>query len=172
MAGETRLARNIRELAGNGRMTIYQGVVTAVDGVSCTVRFGNLEISDVRLRASLSDNDRQMLVVPRKDTAVVVGSLSGDLSDLVALKVDEIENIKVNGGKLGGLINIEDLTDKLNELVDEVNRLKDTFNRHTHKVSTKGSPTAQEGDAFPVTTQASAATRFKKDDYEDTTIMH
>ena len=37
--------------------------------------------------------------------AVTVGSLSGDLSQLVVLQVDHIETIVINGGRLGGLIN-------------------------------------------------------------------
>lgn len=102
----------------------------------------------------------------------MVGSLSGDLSELVVLKVDEIESIEVNGGKLGGLINIEDLTKKLNNLVNEVNALKNKFNTHTHTVATTGTSAAQSGTAAPVTSPASAASKFDKTDYEDKTITH
>lgn len=172
MAGETTLARNIRELVGKGQMAIYQGIVTAVDGIACTVQFGSLKISDVRLRASMSDNDKQILIVPRKDTAVIVGSLSGDLSDLVVIKVDEIERIEINGGNLGGMINIGDLTDKLNNLVDEVNRLKDAFNSHVHQVSTAGTAASQSGTAAAVISKASPMTKFNSSDYEDTSIIH
>lgn len=153
-------------------MSIYQGIVTKVDGARCTVKFGSQEISDIRLRASMTDNDSHILLTPKVNTPVIVGSLSGDMSDLVVLQVDEVESIVINGGQLGGLIKIEDLTDKLNNLVSEVNSLKDAFNSHTHKVTTKGSPTAQEGDAAPVLSKAQAMSRFNKDDYEDTTITH
>lgn len=172
MAGEARLAKNIRDIAGNSQIAIYQGIVSKVDGSSCTIKFGRQEITDVRLRASLSKNDKQILIVPRKGTAVVVGSLSGDLSELVVLKVDEIESIEVNGGKLGGLINIEDLTKKLNNLVNEVNALKNKFNTHTHTVATTGTSAAQSGITAPVTSPASAASKFDKADYEDNTITH
>lgn len=172
MAGESRLAKNIRDIAGSSQIAIYQGIVSKVDGSSCAIRFGRQEITDVRLRASLSKNDKQILIVPREGTAVVVGSLSGDLSELVVLKVDEIESIEVNGGKLGGLINIEDLTKKLNNLVNEVNALKNKFNTHTHTVATTGTSAAQSGTAAPVTSPASAASKFDKSDYEDKTITH
>lgn len=180
MAGERRLARNILDLTTKSQIFIYQGIVTKVDGVCCSVRFGNLEISDVRLRASISSNDKQIIVVPKSGTAVIVGSLSGDLSNLVVLKVDEIESIEVNGGRLGGLVNIEDLTDKLNNLVSEVNKLKDCFNQHTHTGTVTGTATVGSA-AVPVagscTTvvpnpKASNVSKFNKKDYEDTTVTH
>ena len=176
MAGEMRLARNIRDLMGQTQMSIYQGIITGVDGVTCSIRFGSQEISGIRLRASLSDNDRQILLVPKVDTAVIVGSLSGDLSELVVLKADEIESIEVNGGKLGGLINIDDLTDKLNELVNEVNALKNAFNGHTHTGTISGScPTGTVSGSCSCTApteKAQNASKFNKDDYEDTTVTH
>ena len=84
MAGEARLAKNIRDIAGNSQIAIYQGIVSKVDGSSCTIKFGRQEITDVRLRASLSKNDKQILIVPRKGTAVVVGSLSGDSDNAIS----------------------------------------------------------------------------------------
>ena len=69
-----------------------------------------MEVAGIRLRASEAANDSQMLIVPRKGTAVIVGSLSGDLSQLVVLSVDAIDRIEINGGQLGGLINIQQLT--------------------------------------------------------------
>lgn len=53
-----------------------------------------------------------MLVTPKVGSAVTIGSLSGDLRELVVLQVDHIETIVINGGKLGGLINIGQLTKK------------------------------------------------------------
>ena len=47
------------------------------------------------------------------------------MTNLVVVAVDVAESITINGGKLGGLINIEALTAKLNELVR-------VFNSHTH----------------------------------------
>lgn len=67
MAGEARLAKNIRDIAGSSQIAIYQGIVSKVDGSSCTIKFGRQEITDVRLRASLSKNDKQILIVPREE---------------------------------------------------------------------------------------------------------
>lgn len=158
-----RLRDNLMQMMGAGKeITIWQGIVKSVEGTTCTVTFGTLDVEGVRLRASLAENESHLLIVPKVNTAVVVGSLSNDLSLLVVLAVDEVESITINGGKLGGLINIESLTQKINELVR-------TFNNHTHQVSTTGSATAQTGTAAAVTSKAS---ELNKQDYEDTKVTH
>lgn len=158
-----RLRDNLMQMMGAGKeITIWQGIVKSVEGTTCTVTFGTLDVEGVRLRASLAENESHLLIVPKVGTAVVVGSLSNDLSMLVVLAVDEVESITINGGKLGGLINIESLTQKINELVR-------TFNNHTHQVSTTGSATAQTGTAAAV---ASKASELNKSDYEDTKVTH
>lgn len=166
-----RLKNNIKSIVGPAPMTIYQGIVTTTDGITCSCRFGSTEISDIRLRASLTGRDRQMLVVPKTGSAVIVGSLSGDLSSLVVLQVDEIDRIEINGGQLGGLVNIGDLTDRINELVD-------AFNRHTHSIPTGAvAVTGASGaasNAAPVTVPAitDKAQQLERDDFEDKDIMH
>lgn len=158
-----RLRDNLMQMMGAGKeITIWQGIVKSVEGTTCTVTFGKIDVEGVRLRASLAENESHLLIVPKVGTAVVVGSLSNDLSLLVVLAVDEVESITINGGKLGGLINIESLTQKINELVR-------TFNNHTHQVSTTGSATAQTGTAAAVTSKAS---ELNKSDYEDVKVTH
>ena len=165
-----RFLENLRRV-NPGKLSIYQGIVTGTDGVECTCRIGSMEISGIRLRASLTDRDRQMLIVPKVQSAVILGSLSGDLSNLVVLQVDEAETVTFNGGQLGGLINIEDLTAKINELVD-------AFNDHTHSLATGAvNVTGAYGpssNTAPITVPAisSKASKLNKDDYEDTSIKH
>lgn len=150
----SKLKEYLAKIGGGKDITIYQGIVNSVDGCLCEVQVGGIAIPDVRLRASEMDDDGQMLVTPKVGTAVIFGSLSGDLSQLVILQVDHIETIVINGGKLGGLINIEQLTDKINELVN-------TFNSHTHP-----------GVHGPTGTPNGTANNFDKGDYEDETIKH
>lgn len=154
-------------VVGPAPITVYQGIVSRVDGITCTVRFGEMEVDGIRLRASEASQDAQMLIVPKVDTAVIVGSLSGDLSELVVLAVDVIERIEINGGKLGGLINIEALTDKLNELVN-------AFNNHTHTILSGKIECGPYPNAAPVQVPAvtSKAQQLKKSDYEDETVKH
>ena len=153
--------KDLLKSVGGGRdITICQGIVNRVNGVLCEVQVGSIAIPDVRLRASELDDDGQMLVTPKIGSAVTIGSLSGDLSQLVVLQVDHIETIVINGGRLGGLINIGQLTDKMNELVK-------TFNQHTHQVTV-----SHPGGTFTSLTPGSTASDFKKGDYEDKTIKH
>ena len=117
---------------GSTGIAITQGIVKSVSGNLCEVEIGNIVIPDVRLRASELDDDGEMLVTPK------VG----------------------NGGKLGGLINIEQLTEKINDLVD-------TFNSHTHQVTV-----SHPGGTFKTVKPGSSASSFKKGDYEDEKIKH
>lgn len=148
------LAQLVRSAAGKAQITLMQGIVRKVSGLTCEVEIGGIAVPDVRLRASEAGIDGQLLVTPKVDTAVIVGSLSGDLTQLVVLAVDQAESITINGGKLGGLINVEPLTQKINELVQ-------AFNTHTH-----------QGFHGPTGPPLKAAQQLKRGDYEDTTIKH
>lgn len=167
MTPEQRLLHNLRSAVGTAPITVYQGIVVSVQDITCTVRFGDMDVAGVKLRASEAGQDAQMLIVPRKDSAVIVGSLSGDLSNLVVLSVDAIERIEINGGKLGGLINISALTDKVNALVD-------AFNSHTHTIPKGAIQCGEYSSVAPVQVPQviKRADRLNKADYEDDTIKH
>ena len=47
-----RLSDNLKRMAGGEQITIWQGIVKSVEGITCTVTFGNQDVSGVRLRAS------------------------------------------------------------------------------------------------------------------------
>ena len=144
----------------SGYTGIWQGIVENVEGLTCSVKVGALTVPGVRLRSSLTDDKGSLTVVPKVGTAVTMGSLSGDLSELVVIAVDHAESIvasgkiTINGGELGGLINIEALTGKLK------GRVK-TFNSHTHQGvhGVTGKP-------------LSSAKDFDRDDYEDEKVKH
>ena len=142
------------------RAAILQGIVKAVDGITCTVTVGNIDIPGVRLRASELDNDQQLLITPKVGSPVILGSLSGDLTDLAVLRVDQAASVTINGGSLGGLINIADLTQRLNDLVQ-------AFNTHTHSVTV-----AHPGGTFTTLKPTASADSFNRSDYEDTLVTH
>lgn len=166
-----RLYDNLNRMNGGRQISVWQGIVKSVEGITCTVTFGSLDVSGVRLRASETENDAHILITPKTGTPVTVGSLTGDLHQLVVLQVDQIETVVINGGQLGGLINIEALTEKINALVK-------AFNDHTHMlpagaVAVVGSPSSQSNPA-PIQVPAiqQKADELVKDDYEDVTITH
>lgn len=167
MTQEQRLLQNLKQAVGPAPINVYQGIVEAVDGITCTVRFGEMAVSGIRLRASEASESAQLLLVPRKGSAVIVGSLTGDLTELAVLSVDAVERIEINGGQLGGLINIQALTDKINALVD-------AFNKHTHTIATGKIVCGSYPSTAPVLVPAvmSKAERLNKADYEDDTVTH
>lgn len=157
-------------------------VVSVESDTTCTVKLEeDLNVSDVRLRTVVNDEDSGILITPKVGSYVLVADLSGGKKvTMVTVMYSEIDKIVINGGKNDGLINICELTDKLNNLVDEVNSLKDKFNGHTHScnltVTVPFSPSPLSGMAAGTSeapgSMASAATKFNKDDYEDTLITH
>ena len=167
MTPEQRLIRNIKAAAGPREIAIYQGIVSSVQESTCTVRFGEQEVSGVRMRASVSGVEQQLLVVPKEGSAVVVGSLSGDLSDLAVLLVDEVERIELHGAQLGGLVNIEPLVEGMNAIVR-------AFNSHTHQVATGAVVTPGGNNTAPVPVPAPShkLDEFDRKDLEDTTVQH
>lgn len=167
MTPEQRLIRNIREAVGPREIAIYQGIVSSVEGDTCTVQFGAQKVAGVRLRASVGELEQQLLVVPKVGTAVIVGSLSGDLADLAVLVVDAVDRIEINGGQLGGLVNIEPLVEGLNDLVD-------AFNSHTHTIPTGGVVCGGNPNATPVSVPriSSSFPEFRRGDLEDETVKH
>lgn len=154
------LAERLRQTTGSRPVALTQGIITQVDGLLCRVRIGTLEVPGVRLRASETEQGGQLLVTPKVGTAVIVGSLTGDLSQLVVLHADCAESIVMGGGALGGLVNIAELTARLNSLVD-------AFNRHTHQVTV-----SHPGGTFTTMQPAQGAERFNRGDYEDSRVTH
>lgn len=148
------LAGLVKAAAGKAQLTLMQGVVRKVNGLTCEVELGGITVPDVRLRASGAADGGQMLVTPKAGSAVIVGSLMGDLTQLVVLAVDHAESVVINGGKLGGLVNVEQLTQKINELVQ-------AFNAHTH-----------QGFHGPTGPPLKTAQPLNRSDYEDTKIKH
>lgn len=155
---------------GNGGSLFLVGEVKSVDGESCTVDVAGLEIDEVRLTAVNDGGDGKLLITPKEGSMVLLADMSGgtlrDLAMVGFTNVEKIEatcdSIELNGGGNGGLVNIEALTQKINELVQ-------AFNSHTHPVETKGTAAAQAGTAAPTT---SPAQTLNKSDYEDTKITH
>ena len=121
------LRERLANIGGGKATNLYQGVVTALSDITCEVSIDGLSIPDVRLRASTEVDGAQIIVRPAVGSVVIVGSLTGDLDHLVVLSMDRAEEVIINGGKLGGLIKVQELTQKLNALESEVNNLKQLF---------------------------------------------
>lgn len=179
-----------RRAAGGGTgLRVDVGTVKDVDAVegTCTVeRDGKPELHEVRLNAVIDEGVKDYFrIIPAVGSYVMV--LEMGMAEGVVLATSKIERVEIrtgevtlnmtaagvvmNGGKLGGLIDIGKLTEKVNELVE-------AFNGHTHmipggEIKTQGSATAQATVA-PVTVPAvtSKAKELARGDYEDEKVKH
>lgn len=163
------LHEQLAQLVGRARQTyLYQGIVTEVGELTCSVAVDGLSIPDVRLRASTQVDGAELLLRPAVGSVVIIGSLTGDLDQLVLLQVDRAEEILINGGKLGGLIKVKELTDHLNTIERDVNSLKQAFSTWT--------PISNDGGASLKGSLASWASKpislSKRSDYEDDKVKH
>lgn len=143
---------------------------------TCTVdRDEKPTLFECRLNAIIDNYESFAVTYPAVGSYVLCISLT-DATECFVFAMSEIEEIEVkigetslkmndsdilfNGGALGGMVKVSELTNKLNELVQ-------TFNSHTHRVSTTGSSSAQTGTAAAVTSRAQ---NFNKSDYENEKI--
>ena len=144
--------------------------VKQVDGTTCTVIIDELELREVRLRAVVNDEESGIVVTPKVGSMVMISDLSnGNMNDWAVMMYSEIETIAINGGKNKGLINIEDLTDKLNALVD-------WCENHTHSgvitAVSGGSGAPAVGTPGNTGKPITAPNTFNQSDYEDDKITH
>lgn len=76
-------------------------VVKSVQGNTCTVIIaGDLEVSDVRLRATATSSGDELLVIPLEGSKALMLSITGTLDDLVLIKIDKVASIAYKQGEL------------------------------------------------------------------------
>lgn len=131
-----------------------------VDKIVLKIAKTSAELVDGQIDIAIQDNTTAKLTgdqidIAVKDTTVKINS----------------EGFVFNGGNLGGVIKIQELTDKINALID-------AFNNHTHEipsgsVAVTGSATAQSNPT-PVSVPAilSPHTKVQVSDYEDEKVKH
>lgn len=194
---EIREARMLfsERLRGAARTAMY-GTVKRVheEARTCDVQVGGIVYDGVLLYAVEQPALRGQVLIPKRDSTVIVARIDASdrlyvalfsevdkviftLGDRVTMTCDgeRIEaaapKIVLNGGDLGGLVNVGQITDKINDLIE-------AFNTHTHtipsgQVAVTGNATAQTNGA-PVTVPAPASKHGKvqRGDYEDTKVTH
>lgn len=132
------IRKSIKGMAsGNGGL--FTAKVLSTDGEKCCVDIDGLVVSDVQLRAVVNGEESGILITPKIGSYVTVADLSGDLTRIVVVGFSEVEKIEINGGRLGGLVNIEELVNRLNYIENKIGDLMDVFNNWK--------PTLQDGGA-------------------------
>lgn len=130
------IARAIKAITGgNGGTALFTAEVKSVEGETCTVLVGELEVPDVLLTPADEGADGKLVITPKEGSQVTVADLSGgELRRLAVVHWGEVEkmsltagSIELNGGDNGGLVKIEALTDKINNIEKDINKLKQAF---------------------------------------------
>lgn len=179
------IAQTIKKMGTAHGVILFSAEVKSVNGDTCTLIIGSLELTDVRLRAVVNSENDKIVVTPKAGSRVLAADMSGgSYRDLVVLSYSEIEKVEVaieqttctidkdgivmNGGNKGGLVNIDDLVAHINTIEDDVNNLK--------KIFSGWSPVAQDGGAAlksaTTTWAVQQITKTQKSDFEDTIIKH
>lgn len=172
------IKRKLEEIAGSAAegTALFTAEVKSVEGETCTVIVGGLEVPDVLLTPADEGADGKLVITPRQGSMVTVADLSGgELRRLAVVHWGEVEKIactcdsvEFNGGDLGGLVKIEKLTEKINTIERDLNKLKEVFSEWI--------TVAQDGGAALKTAAADWAsqtlTETQTGDYEDTKIKH
>lgn len=144
------IATMIKQIASQGGsgMGFAVGTVTAVDKTARTVDVQPLNEDAPLLGVNLQANQGStvgVVQIPRKDSFVMVGYVADGAAGMVIL-CDDIEEVQVvikdtdtasvvvdengvtmNGGKLGGMVKVEDITTRLNLIEKDINKLKQAF---------------------------------------------
>lgn len=129
------------------------------------------------LLVMLSEIEKVIFTAGDKVTFTCDGTTAEYANDKIRMKASgnrvevDAEEFAFNGGNNKGLINIEQITSKMNALID-------AFNNHTHSIPSgvvvvAGSATTQNNPApIVVPAPVSKHTKVKRDDYEDTKVTH
>ncbi len=127
---------------GTDALPIFNAEVISVQGESCTVMVNEMELEDVRLKATINGESNKIIVTPKVGSIVLIGSLTGDLTDSAVLKVDEIEKLEYEQDGLKVLIDSTDGKLKIENntvsLVDVFQKLTDLL--RSFKVYTPSGP--------------------------------
>lgn len=149
--------------------------LVAIPKVGSRVLVSRIGSSNELYVAMFSEVYKVLLSIGDKATAEITEKVLRYTNDQVTLEITNnkvtltADNIEFNGGKLGGLIKIEKLTEKVNALVD-------TFNKHVHPgvvISVSGGSGAPAvGVPGNTQTPSSSAETLHPADYENDKIKH
>ncbi|MCK8143213.1 hypothetical protein MW871_15085 [Flavobacterium sp. I-SCBP12n] len=119
------IKKKLQEVVGANPNYPIVGEVTKVAGESCSIKLiSGLELSDVKLSATVSESANYLLVEPLVGSNVLVLSGDGTLSNLYVVKVDQVAKVKLSQN---GLKVEFDSTDNKVRIENDNVSLKDLF---------------------------------------------
>ena len=130
----------IRKISDNKGVSIFTAEVTKVEEKFCSVKIGEFNLSGVK--NFCNEENGNFLIKPKLGSLVTVIDF-GDFRDMQIIKVQEFDEIIINGGQLGGLV-------KIAELVQNLNGIISAFNSHIHAGA--GTPPTTVPEIIPIPT--------------------
>lgn len=130
----------IRNMSDNKGVSIFIAEVTKVEDKFCSVKIGDFSLTKVK--NFCNEEAGNLLIKPKIGSMVTVIDF-GDFRDMQIIKVQEVDEIIINGGQLGGLVKITELVQKLNGIID-------AFNSHIH--ASAGTPPTTVPGIIPIPT--------------------
>lgn len=120
--------------SGNKTLTMQVGTVKEVNGDVCSVDFGGLVISDVRLKVQIGESVDRLVSIPAIGSLVLCGSLTGDYKDMIVLKAERVDKLQYDEGEMSieidsqggkvkvtnGIVSLKDLFDDLKTIIEQL----------------------------------------------------
>lgn len=120
--------------SSNKTLAMQVGTVKEVNGDVCSVDFGGLVISKVRLKVQIGESADRLISIPAIGSLVLCGSLTGDYKDMIVLKAERVDVLKYDeggmsieidsqGGKVkvtNGTVSLKDLFDDLKTIIEQL----------------------------------------------------
>ncbi len=145
MDRQRKLTELVKGLQRKGQV-FFSATVDSVQGLTCTVKVDDLSIPNVRLNPTTNNDDEKVLLTPKVGSNVLVGSFTGDLSNLIVLKADAVSEaylkvdattfkldkngVKINDGENGGVVNVSDMVGWMNKVYNDLQTLKIQLAEH------------------------------------------
>lgn len=118
----------------SGGERIFAGKVKSVDkdAGTCVIDDGDLEFTDVRLSAAITDRDSWCYLFPEVGSSVLVSTIGGALENIAVVAVSDVEEVHVKCATTELTISAEgvhvvrqqeDLGKLIGLLIDEINKI-------------------------------------------------
>ncbi|MDM1513597.1 hypothetical protein [Myroides odoratimimus] len=92
----TELRRLFRAIVGDMWNLPLSGTVTVINGEMCSVKLvSGLEVSDVRLKATVTEGKNKVLLTPVVGSDVIIMSSTGTLDNLFVLSMNEVDKVEI-----------------------------------------------------------------------------
>lgn len=125
MDKKAEIKKKLQEVVGIKQNLPLTAEVVSVQSDTCTVKLASgINLSDVRLTATINEDENIFVLVPKIGSDVIVISQTGELSALMVIKVDKVEKLIY---KQDGVEFIVDSTTKKITIKNEQVSVKELF---------------------------------------------